>query len=133
MAKTVKIVHVPKKKRKSNPTPYNTAIIGLLIRVPNAQLVGGDKQTADRMVGLGWLSKGVGKKPEKAGLYEYEIDTPIYVPTPEGLAIYNEHSILKNIPPKQLQFASRLTAREERLYSTYSSREKRAEKKKSVK
>lgn len=127
---------VPKKKRKSNPTPYSTAIIGLLIRVPNAQLVGNDKQTADRMVGLGWLSKGIGKKPEKAGLYEYEVDTSIYVPTSEGLAIYNEHSILKNVPPKQLQFASRLTSREERLYRVYSSRENRPRislKKKSVK
>ena len=119
----------PKAKRKTNLTPASAAIIGLLVRIPHAQLVGNVKQTADRMVKLGWLCQKTGKKPEKAGLYEYEVDLPVYSPTEEGLALYNDHSVLKSVPPKQLQFAARLAAREERLFSEYMSRENRAEKK----
>lgn len=84
---------------------------------------------AERMVKLGWLRRDVGKKPEKAGVYEYEVDVPIYVPTEEGLALYNEKAILKDVPPDLLNFISRLTTRESRLYSTYNARTKAAEKK----
>lgn len=128
-----KTTPLPIKKRKTNLTPASAAIIGLLVRLPHAQLVGNVKQTADRMVKLGWLCQKIGKKPQKAGLYEYEVDTPVYAPTEEGLALYNDHSVLKNVPPKQLQFAARLAAREERLFSEYTSREKRIEKKSSMK
>lgn len=115
----------PKAKRKTNLTPASAAIIGLLIRLPNAQLVGNIKQTADRMVKLGWLCQRTGKNPQTAGLYEYEVDVPVYDPTEEGLALYNDHSVLKGVPPKQLRFAARLTEQEERLISEYTAREKR--------
>ena len=123
----------PKKKRKSNLTPVRAAIIGLLQRIPHVQLVGAEKQAAENMVKLGWLRRDVGKKSEKAGVYEYEVDVPIYVPTEEGLALYNEKAILKGIPSELLTFVSRLTNRETRLYNIYSSREKAAEKKSSKK
>jgi hypothetical protein len=123
----------PKKKRKSNLTPGTAALIGVLLRLPNAQLVGNDKQMAERLVKLGWLRKDIGKKPEKAGVYEYEVNVPIYVPTEEGLALYNEKAtLLKAVPPNMLNFLSRLSNAESRLYNNYSSRIK-AEEKKSAK
>jgi hypothetical protein len=82
---------------------------------------------------LGWLRKDIGKKPEKAGVYEYEVNVPIYVPTEEGLALYNEKAtLLKAVPPNMLNFLSRLSNAESRLYNNYSSRIK-AEEKKSAK
>jgi len=119
----------PRKPRQKNLSPYNAAIIGLLQKMPQAQLVGNDKQTAERMVKLGWLQKTTAKRKESAGVYEYEVDVPIYAPTQEGLELYGQRALhYMDLSSEQLHFASRLTSRVERLCSTYSSREKAAEK-----
>ncbi len=85
-----------RRTRKTSFTAVCYSFIGVLLENPQARFALTEQRIAERMVANGWLKECEIEVPKSIGVYNYTVNIKSFIPTEEGLTLYEElHSLIK--------------------------------------